>query len=304
MVNTSKNQPPCLRKGGYLMLKSISYWSMPGGIEGTCTIADAADAAKAAGYQAIELCIAETGVLTPETDQATCEEYRQSVCDHGLALETLASGMSWGISPTDPDPAVRRKSIDLHKAAIQRAAWLGCEAMLFVPGAVRIPWDAGYGPVRYDHAVQWAREAIKELLPVAEANGIDLYVENVWNGMFYSPVELADFIDSFNHPNLGIYFDVGNVLGYQQYPPHWIEILGTRIRRVHIKDFKCDVGSLAGFCDLLAGDVPFPQVMTALRGIGYDKTLVAEMMPPDDNLLERTSLAMDRILDNCEDKSC
>ena len=30
--------------------------------------------------------------------------------------------------------------------------------------------------------------------------------------------------------------------------------------------------------------------------IGYDKTIVAEMMPPDETLLARTSQAMDKIL--------
>lgn len=278
------------------MIKCITFWSMPGGLEGTCSIADAAALAKAAGFEGLELCVAEEGVLTPFSDQATCEQYRQTIIDQGLVLETLASGMSWAYSPTDLDPAVRKKSIALHQGALQRAAWLGCSAMLFVPGAVKIPWDSTFGPIPYDKAVEWAREAIQALLPIAEATGVDLCIENVWNGLFYSPLEFAAFIDSFNHPRLGIYFDAGNVLGYQQHPPHWIHILGNRIRRVHIKDFKNDVGTLAGFCDLLEGDVPFPEVMSALKEIGYDSTIVAEMMPPDDTLLERTSRAMDKIL--------
>lgn len=278
------------------MIKSITYWSMPGGLEGSCSIENAAELAKKAGFDGLELCVAESGVLTPFTDQATCEEYRRIVADQGLALETLASGMSWGVSPTDPDPAVRKKAIELHQGALQRAAWLGCSAMLFVPGAVKIPWDPSFGPVPYDKAVAWAREAIEALLPVAEGCGVDLCIENVWNGLFYSPLEFAAFIDSFNHPRLGIYFDVGNVLGYLQHPPHWITLLGDRIRRVRIKDYQCAVGTLEGFCDLLEGDVPFPEVMSDLRDIGYDFTLVAEIMPPDDTLLERTSQAMDKIL--------
>jgi hexulose-6-phosphate isomerase len=114
--------------------------------------------------------------------------------------------------------------------------------------------------------------------------------------MFYSPLEFAQFVDSIGSPRVGAYFDVGNVLGYHQHPPHWIEILGKRIRRVHIKDFKKSVGTLAGFCDLLAGDVPWKETMAALRAIEYDKTLVAEMMPPDATLLQRTKAAMDKIV--------
>jgi hexulose-6-phosphate isomerase len=65
---------------------------------------------------------------------------------------------------------------------------------------------------------------------------------------------------------------------------------------VHIKDFRKEVGNLSGFCDLLAGDVPWAATMAALRGIGYDKTIVAEMMPPDATLLQRTKAAMDEIV--------
>ncbi|MCE9612904.1 MAG: sugar phosphate isomerase/epimerase [Lentisphaerae bacterium] len=278
------------------MIKAISYWSMPGGLEGACPVDAAMASAKAAGFAGIELCIAEAGILTPTSDEATCSAYATLARRHGLALETMASGISWGCSPTHPDAAIRRRSIALHQAALQRAAWLGCRAMLFVPGAVMIPWDASYAPVRYDHAVDWAREAVAELGDTAARVGVDLAVENVWNGLFYSPLELAQFVDSFRNPRVGIYFDVGNVLNHQQWPPHWIEILGARIRAIHVKDFKLATGTLSGFCDLLAGDVPFKPVMEALRAIGYTHTVTAEMMPHDPTLLERTSRAMDQIL--------
>ncbi|MEI7435178.1 MAG: sugar phosphate isomerase/epimerase family protein [bacterium] len=278
------------------MIKAISYWSMQGGLDGACPVEAAMTAARAAGFGGIELCIAEKGVLTPSTNQAECRAYAALAARHGLAMETLASGMSWGCSPTHPDVAVRRKSIALHRDALQRAAWLGCRAMLFVPGAVIIPWDSSYAPVRYDQAVAWAREAVAELGDTAARVGVDLAVENVWNGLFYSPLELAGFVDSFGNPRVGVYFDVGNMLNHQQWPPHWIEILGARIRAIHIKDFKLANGTLSGFCDLLTGDIPFKPVMAALRALNYQSTLVAEMMPYDPGLLERTSRAMDQIL--------
>ena len=279
------------------MIKSISYWSIDRGAGGAeRPIDEAVVLARDAGFQGIELAVAPTGVLSVATDQRTCERYRALVEEHGLLLQTVAAGLAWGTSPNDPREAVRRKSIEMHAAALQRAAWLGAKAMLMVPGAVTIPWDPNYAPVRYDHAVEWSREAVKQLAVVAERVGVDLCVENVWNGMFYSPLEFAHFIDSIGSARVGAYFDVGNVLGYHQHPPHWIEILGPRIRRVHIKDFKKSVGNLSGFCDLLAGDMPWKETITALRGIGYDKTIVAEMMPPDPTLLQRTKAALDKIV--------
>jgi L-ribulose-5-phosphate 3-epimerase len=274
----------------------ISYWSVEGGLANTRPIEDAMKEAKDAGFDGIELACGTEGVISTSTDQKTCESYRKLAEKIGVVVETLAAGLSWGCSPTDNDPQTRKKSIQLHGDALQRAAWLGCKSMLMVPGAVTIPWEPKYGPVKYDDAVKWATEAAKQLAPVAEKVGVELCLENVWNGMFYSPLEFASFIDSIGSSMVGCYFDVGNVLGYHQYPPHWIEILGKRIRRVHIKDFKKSVGTLAGFCDLLDGDVPFKESMAALRAIGYDKTIVAEMMPPDPTLLKRTKAAMEKIV--------
>ena len=274
----------------------ISYWSFEGGGAGTLPVEDAMQKAKAAGFDGIELACSTSGVLNTQTDQATCEKYRKAAERIGINVKTMAAGLTWGCSPTSPDESTRKKSIQLHADALQRAAWLGVDSMLMVPGAVIIPWDDKYAPVKYDQAVNWAKEAAKRLAETAEKVGVDLCLENVWNGMFYSPLEFAAFVDSTGSPRVGAYFDVGNVLGYHQHPPHWIEILGKRIRRVHIKDFKKSVGTLSGFCDLLAGDVPWKETIHALRAIGYDKTLVAEMMPPDATLLERTKAAMDKIV--------
>jgi L-ribulose-5-phosphate 3-epimerase len=275
----------------------ISYWSIKGGLENERPVEEAILEAKSAGFDGLELAIGTSGVITPETDQKTMKSYRALGEKHGIKLETFACALTWQYSPTHPDPEIRRKAIQVHAAALQRAAWLGAKAMLMIPGAVKIPWDESYQPVRYDAAVNWAREAVLELVEVAQRVGVDLCVENVWNGMFYSPLEFTQFIDSIGTTDhLGVYFDVGNVLGYHQYPPHWIELLGKRILRVHIKDFKNSVGNITGFCDLLAGDVPWKESMAALRKIGYDKTLIAEMMPPDPTLLSRTHEAMVKIV--------
>ena len=92
--------------------------------------------------------------------------------------------------------------------------------------------------------------------------------------------------------------DVGNLMGIHQYPPHWIEILGHRIKRVHIKDYKETFNWTGGysFCDLGAGEVPWQETMEALRAINYESTLTAEMLPWDAFLLNRTSVAMDQIM--------
>jgi len=277
-----------------VMQKCISQWSIRGG-DGSRDPAELMDEAKAVGFDGIELAIGPSGFLTPLSSESECQKIRELASQRSLALQTLASGMSWANSPTHRDADVRKRGVALHHDALLRAKWLGCQAMLFVPGAVKIPWDSNYLPVPYDQAMIWAKDAIQRLAEVAERVGVDVAVENVWNGLFYSPLEFAQLIDDIGSSRVGIYFDVGNVLGLHQHPPDWVRILGPRIKRIHIKDFKTSVGNLSGFCDLLAGDVPWPETMSALREIGYDKTVVAEMMPPDETLLTRTKAAMDQI---------
>jgi len=135
------------------------------------------------------------------------------------------------------------------------------------------------------------------MLPIAEDLNVDLCMENVWNGFFYSPIELRDFVDSFDSDKLSVYLDIGNLIGYQQYPPHWIELLNSRIKRVQIKDFQENfdwTGSFS-FCDIGAGDVPWKETIAALNSIQYESTIIAEMLPWDETILSRTSVAMDQL---------
>jgi len=276
------------------MIKTISYWSMKDGLANTHPIADALATAKAEGFAGLELCIGTEGALSVKTTQKQCEAIRKEIDKSGVVCETLAAGFAWGFNPASDDAATRKKAVALLEAALQRAQWLGLSSLLYVPGVVKSPISPDI--IRYDRAMERVRENTKVLLETAEKTGVDLLVENVWNGLFYSPLELIAFHDSFKSKRLGIYFDAGNVLGYHQHPPHWIELLDQRIRRVHIKDFKQGIGSLAGFCDLMAGDVPWKDTIGALRKIGYKSTVVAEMIPWDPAVLSRTSKAMDKIL--------
>lgn len=276
------------------MIKGITIWSFPGGLDNTLKIDEALQLAADAGFKALELGIGEEGVLTSQTSPEDLAAIRKSIEESPLAVETLASGFSWGANPLDDDSAIREKGQKLHREALRVAGDLGLQDYLLVPGVVKSPISPS--KVRYDRALDRARAFIESLIPEAEKNQVRIGVENVWNGLFYSPRELIDFVNSFQSDHVGIYFDVGNVLGYHQHPPHWIELLAEKIFRVHIKDFKESVGSLDGFCDLLEGDVPWEESMAALRKMGYDKTIIAEMVPPWDEVIPRTSSAMDKIL--------
>ena len=279
------------------MIKGISYLSFENGLSNNESIDSALSQTKANGFDALELSVSNEGIINTNISKEECRIIRQKINDSGIFVDSIATGMSWGISPTSEDEATRNKSISLHKDALQVASNLGCKALLFVPGVVKSPISSEI--VRYDKALDRIRDAINQLLPIAEDLDVDLCMENVWNGFFYSPIELRDFVDSFESNKLGIYLDVGNLIGYQQYPPHWIELLNSRIKRVQIKDFQENfdwTGSFS-FCDIGTGDVPWKETIEALKSINYQNTIIAEMLPWDETILSRTSAAMDRLFD-------
>jgi L-ribulose-5-phosphate 3-epimerase len=273
---------------------SASYWMFQGGLEAQLPVDDAMVQARQLGFDAIELCVASSGVLTHEATQDQCEAIRARATELGIEIASVASGESWGCSPTDDDPAVRAKIIDFTRQALQVAQWLGVDAYLFVPGAVDVFFLENSPVVPYDVCYQRAREAIQQILPTAEQLEVTLGIENVWNKFLLSPLEMRDFIDSFDSQAVGSYFDVGNVL-LTGYPEHWIDILGSRIKRVHVKDFKKSVGTVEGFVDMLEGDVDFQAVKQALARIGYDGYITAEMLPFEPGRPEKTASAMQKL---------
>ncbi|HUU68067.1 MAG TPA: sugar phosphate isomerase/epimerase family protein [Planctomycetota bacterium] len=282
------------------MKKSINYWAFPGGGDGTKAIGEFLRESKAAGFQAVELCFAETGILNLNSDERQVRAIADDAKNVGIEIASVATGLYWKYSMTSDDLAMREKAKDVVKKGLQIAAWAGADGLLVIPGVV----CCGFSPLRTPYGLAWQRAlaAIKELTPVAERLRVAIGIENVWNGFLLSPLEMRHFIDEVNSPWVGAYFDVGNVV-VTGYPEDWIRILGKRIRKVHFKDFKRSVGTLAGFVDLMKGDVNWPEVMKAFRETGYDGPLTAEVFPPKDHperLITETSAAMDKIMGNDE----
>ena len=273
---------------------SASYWMFEGGLEATRPIDEAMQEAKDLGFDAIELAVASQGVLTHNTTQAQCEDIIANANKIGIEISSVASGESWNCSPSANDPDVRKKIIDFTGKALQVAGWLGVDAYLFVPGAVDVFFLPDAEVIPYDVCYQRAKEAVSQLVPVAEKTGVAIGIENVWNKFLLSPLEMRDFIDSFGSNMVGAYFDVGNVL-LTGYPDQWIKILGKRIKRVHIKDFKLSIGTVEGFVDLLEGDVDFEAVKKALAEVGYDSYVTSEMLPFVPGRPEKTAQAMKKI---------
>ncbi|MGD2175272.1 MAG: sugar phosphate isomerase/epimerase family protein [Candidatus Brocadiaceae bacterium] len=273
------------------MLKGISVWALKD--NETRPAEELFAEARAHGFQGIEPAIGKKGLVTPESTEADCAELIEAAERQGIRITSLASGLGWRYPLTHDDEGVRRRGLELVRQSLRAASWLGVEVLLVVPGTL----DCGDGEahVPYDVAMERMKEGIGTLVPTAEETGVTLAIENVWNRVLLSPLEVRDFIDSFGSDRVGSYLDVGNMIVFG-YAEDWIRILGPRVRCVHFKDYRRSAGTLEGFCALLEGDVDYPAVMRELRDVGYDGPCVAEFFRLEEDALAKLSAAMDRIL--------
>lgn len=245
------------------MLKGICLGSIPGQ-----SFQEKMELARAAGFDAVEL-----GGLTaaaPVTPDMTDDQVRAllPLLAETLPLHGMYAGDAWKFPLTDNDPAIRQHGLDLMFRSVDVGMLLGFSSLLIVPGIVT-------EDVPYDLAYDRAQEALRKLAERNHGSGMALGIENVSNRFLLTPLEMARFIDEIGDPALGAYFDVGNILAYG-FPDHWIRILGSRVKRIHVKDYRSN-GPIGMSVPLLAGDVNWPRVMDALRAIGYDSYLTAEI---------------------------
>ena len=284
----------------YEMKKSINLWAFP--YPDRMSLRDCLELAKRAGFDGIELNYDLENDLSPKAGPKEYAAIRKMADDIGIAISGLCSFLFWPYPLTSNDPQKRAHSLELASKMTQAAHDLGVENLLVVPGAVHIPWRTDYDPVPNDVCDRRAREAVGQLVPLAEKLKVSLNIENIFfSGYLMSPAEMIAFADSFGSERVKIHFDTGNVMLFQ-FPEHWIPILGPRIKNVHLKEFtkKGTDHSLESFRPLLDGTTNWPAVIGAFDQIGYRGYLTFEYFHPyahyPEALVYQTSDSLDRML--------
>lgn len=283
-----------------MLLKSLNYWSVPGGLEGTLDPAEFIRVAAEQRFPAVEIAIGDTGsAFGLDVTESTCRALLAEASRLGVRVASTASGLYWSRALGDASEDARSAAKTDLERMLQIASWLGVKTHLTIPGAVDVFFLPDRKALPYDHVWKWASDGIRSLLPIAERCGVRMGIENVWNKFLISPHEMAGFIDQFDSPWVGAYVDVGNLQPFG-FAEDWLLHLGHRVVGIHFKDFRKSVGTADGFVDLLEGDVNWPEVMAAIAAIGYEGPIVAEMIPCYRHhplvRIANTSNAMDALL--------
>jgi L-ribulose-5-phosphate 3-epimerase len=252
---------------------------------------------KRAGYDGVELWLGERPWFQMNTTDAQLRQMRKQISDAGLAVSNVSNALDWDENVSSRDPAKREAAFRHIRRQIEAAQIFECDAILIVAGLVTA--DTPYIEV-YNRCV----DSLQKLAANASAAKVRIGVENCCaeQKFLLSPREFNTFLNDVNSPWVGIHLDVGNIhdTGFAE---QWIEILGPRITRVHLKDVlkhrgRC--GDQSVYTNIFLGDNDWRAIRDALAKVHYDGWLVAEMetkyrFAPDQQIYD-TAAAMDRVI--------
>jgi len=233
------------------------------------------------------------GIEMPAPNKLDDKEILAAQDATGLQIHSIMNTVHWRKPFSDPDPKVREEGMAGMKEALDKAKLYGAETVLLVPAVVN-------EDVTYAKAYKQSQEEIRKLIPYAEKLNVKIGLENVWNNFLLSPVEMARYIDEFESPFIGAYFDCGNIVRYG-WPVHWIEALNERIIKVHVKAYsrklQNETGPRSGFrTEMGDDDINWPGISKALVKVGYKEWVTAEVRGGDRARLEDVKQRMDNIL--------
>ncbi len=256
-----------------IMKKGINAWS----VGKDTNFEDMFAKIKAAGFDGIELNIDKEGASSHSLSMNTTKDELLAIRALGekyelpvtsLSTSNPLGGTSGNRELWDAQRAVILKQIEFAKV-------LGAKGILTVPGGMHTGKSL-------KASRETSIEFYKSIKADVEASGIIVGLENVWNGFFLSPFDAKTMIDEIGSSAIGMYFDVGNVVAFSE-PEDWIDILGERIKFVHVKDYLRNIRTLKGgqFVGVNNGSANWEKVVAGLQNIGYDAYLTAEVSRSD-----------------------
>ena len=188
----------------------------------------------------------------------------------GLQAASVCCHTHWEKPLSAPDEATRKTGLEGLLLSLRDAQVYGATSVLLVPGVAR-------NGVTYQECFARSIVEIKKAIPVAKETGVSIAIENVGNNFIMSPEQAVAYLDAINSERVGWHFDIGNA-GRVGPAERWIQVIGKRILRLHVKDYSAKPADPAASArpKLLDGDTNWPAVMKALENAGYRGWAISE----------------------------
>ncbi len=169
------------------------------------------------------------------------------------------------------------------------ASYFGADTCLLVPGAV-----LNKETENFDQCWERSTNEIKKVIPLAQKLGVKIAIEVVWNNFLTTPELLIKYVDQFNSPWVGAYFDCSNMIKYGVPSAEWIRRLGKRMLKFDFKGYSLEKKD---WVPIGEGSENWPDIVKACEEVGYHSWATAELGRCKENELMEISRKMDKILE-------
>jgi len=219
------------------------------------------------GYDGVELAVRDPKLLDAD--------YVEEVIGRlGLEVPAIGTGQAYGeegLSFTDPGESVRRRAMERIREQIRFARRFDA---LVILGLIRGKAVPGVGCER---ATAWLVEALGECAALAEEEGVKLALEPLnryETNLVNTVAEALQLIEEVGSEVVGLLFDTFHANIEEPFIERGIRAAGSRLLHVHVADSnRWHPG---------AGHLDFASIVRALREVGYEGYLSAEILPLPD----------------------
>jgi sugar phosphate isomerase/epimerase len=233
-------------------------------------LANGMEIAAQLGFDAVE-------IFPPAANAIDVAELQSLLDHHRLKVAAIGTGAGWVIhkwSLTHPDPEVRQRARDFIRAIIDVAAGFGAPAILgSMQGKVE-------GEVAREQALGWLAEALEDLGEHAAAHGqpflyefLNRYETNIFNRV----APTVAFLRGLKTRGVKVLADLFHMNIEEADPAGAIRAGRDWIGHVHFADSNRQAIGL--------GHTRIEPIIAALREIGYEGYLSAEIFPLPDAVI-------------------
>jgi D-psicose/D-tagatose/L-ribulose 3-epimerase len=230
---------------------------------GYCTGLKNVDAAKAAGFDYVELSATEIAALGDADFAAAAAHLKQA----GVATPTANLFVPQAIKVVGPEVNVEQQTAHIKKV-MSRLSTLGVEILVFGSGGARRVPDGYSRDAAYKQLVDFSRRAAEEARPY----GITVTIEPLRRqetNIINTAAEGLDLVNAVNHPNFQLMIDFYHLASEQEDPAIVIKAK-DHLRHLHMANPQGRVFPQKW------DEFDYAPFFANLKAIGYDKRISME----------------------------
>lgn len=215
------------------------------------------------GYRALEVRLLDGEIIPVDLSQERRKQIKAVLQEHNI--EILGLGLSTRFS--SPDPAERQANSTLLQRYLELANELGAP-MVRTFGGNLAPG------VSLDQTIDWVAQGLSSAVATAEAQGVTVVLET--HDAFCRGAEVARVLAQVNSPYVATVWDVHHPYRMGESIDETWQLIGNRVKHVHIKDGRKQADGDWQLVLLGEGELPCRQVIELLRAQGYRSYLSVE----------------------------